>query len=112
MGYLRVDCRAGVFALLDTLPCSLPCGTDNQDYENLVAVDCPGVGKIARGLRTLLRMIRVGSGAASWATILEQGLALYEVVEMKTSIEGEAPGESGGHQSPPTAGAAWRGAPR
>ena len=55
-------------------------------------------------------MIRVGSGAASWARILEQGLALDELVEMKTSIEGEAQGESGGHQSPPTAGAAWRGA--
>ena len=30
---------------------------------------------------------------------------------MKTSIiQGEAQGESGGHQSPPTAGAAWRAA--
>ena len=27
---------------------------------------------------------------------------------MKTSIRGEAQAESGGHQSPPTAGAAWR----
>ena len=36
-----------------TLPCSLPCGTDNQDYENHLAVDCPGVGQIARGLRTI-----------------------------------------------------------
>ena len=35
VGYLRVDCRAGVFALLDTLPCFLPCGTDNQDYETI-----------------------------------------------------------------------------
>ena len=52
-------------------------------------------------------MIRVGSGAASWARILEAGLALDELVEMKTSIEGEAQGQSGGHQSPPTAGAAW-----
>ena len=33
------------------------------------------------------------------------------LVEMKTSIiEGEAQGESVGHQSPPTAGAAWRAA--
>ena len=53
MGYLRVDCLAGVFALLDTLPCSLPCGTDNEDYENHLAVDCPGVGQITRGLQTL-----------------------------------------------------------
>ena len=53
-------------------------------------------------------MIRVGSVAASWARILEQGLALDELFGMKTSIEGEARGESGGHQSPPTAGAAWR----
>ena len=56
-------------------------------------------------------MIRVGSGAASWARILEEGLALDELVEMKTSIEGEAQGESGGHQSPPTAGAAWSAVP-
>ena len=55
-------------------------------------------------------MIRVGSGAASWARILEEGLALDELVEMKTSIEGEAQGEFGGHQSPPTAGAAWKSA--
>ena len=33
------------------------------------------------------------------------------LVEMKTSIiQGKVQGESGGHQSPPTAGAAWRGA--
>ena len=55
-------------------------------------------------------MIRGGSGAASWARILEQGLALDELVEMKTSMEVEAQGESGGHQSPSNAGAAWRGA--
>ena len=29
---------------------------------------------------------------------------------LKTRPEGEAQGESGGHQSPPTAGAAWKGA--
>ena len=40
-------------AELDTLPCSLPCGTDNQDYENHLYVDCLGVGRVARGLRTL-----------------------------------------------------------
>ena len=80
MGYSRVECRAGAFALLDTLPCpypvgdsalSLPCGglflvptlwgtlpcslpcfgTDNQS-ENHLYVDCPGVGQVARGLRT------------------------------------------------------------
>ena len=64
-------------------------------------------------------MIRVGSDAASWAKTLEQGLALDEPVgrpassarhRMKTSLKREAQGESGGHQSPPAAGAAWRGA--
>ena len=50
----------------------------------------------------------VGSGAASWARILEQGLAFDELVEMKTSIERGAKGESGGAQSPPTEGAAGR----
>ena len=79
MGYLGVDWRAGVFALLDTLPCSLPCGTDNQDCENHLYVDCPGVGQVARGLRTLYKTRKVGSGAASWARILEQGLALDEL---------------------------------
>ena len=55
-------------------------------------------------------MKKVGSGAASWAAILEQGLALDELVEVKTSIEREAQGESSGEQSPPTAGAAGRAA--
>ena len=55
-------------------------------------------------------MIRVGSGAASWARILEQGLALDELVEMKTSIERGTQRKSGGHQSPPTGGAAGRAA--
>ena len=42
---------------------------------------------------------------------MEQGLALDESVRMKmTSLEGEEQRESGGHQSPPTTGAAWRGA--
>ena len=50
----------------------------------------------------------VVSGAASWARILEQGLAFDELVEMKTSIERGAKGESGGAQSPPTEGAAGR----
>ena len=39
---------------------------------------------------------KVGSDAASWAKILEQGLALDELVGMKTSLEREAQGESGG----------------
>ena len=52
----------------------------------------------------------MGSGAASWAGILEQGLALEELVEMKTSIERGAQGESGGDQSPPTEGATGRAA--
>ena len=50
----------------------------------------------------------VGSGAASRARILEQGLALDELVEMKTSIERGAQGESGGDHSPSTEGAAGR----
>ena len=41
---------------------------------------------------------------------MEQGLALDELVEMKTSIERGAQGESGGVQSPPTEGAAGRAA--
>ena len=71
MGYSRVDCRAGVFALLalflvptlwGTLPCPYPVGdsalsptllwTDNLRHENHLNVDCPGVGQVAsvRGL--------------------------------------------------------------
>ena len=43
------------------------------------------------------------------ARILEQGLALDELVEMmKTSIEHGVQGESGGDQSQPTEGAAGR----
>ena len=42
------------------------------------------------------------------AKILEQGLALHELVGMETSFEREVQGESGGDQSPPTADAAWR----
>ena len=44
------------------------------------------------------------------ARILEQGLTLDELVEMKTSIEHEAQGESGGDQSPPIAGTEGRAA--
>ena len=40
--------------LWGTLLCSLPCdGTDDQRHENHLYVDCPGVGQVARGLRTL-----------------------------------------------------------
>ena len=39
--------------LWGTLLCPLPCyGTDNQRHENHLYVDCPGVGQVARGLRT------------------------------------------------------------
>ena len=40
--------------------------------------------------------------------MLEEGHVLDELVEIKTSIEREAQGESGGDQSSPTAGAAGR----
>ena len=53
---------------------------------------------------------KVGSVAASWARMPEQGIVLDELVEMKTSIEREAQGEFSGDQSPPTAGAAGRAA--
>ena len=52
----------------------------------------------------------VGFGAASWARILEQGLAFDELVEMKTSIERGAQGGSGGDQLLPTERAAGRAA--
>ena len=40
--------------LWGTLLCPLPCyGTDNQRHGNHLCVDCPGVGQVARGLRTL-----------------------------------------------------------
>ena len=42
--------------------------------------------------------------------MLEEGHVLDELVEIKTSIEREAQGESDGDQSPPTAGAAVRAA--
>ena len=52
---------------------------------------------------------KAGSGAAQWVmTILEQGLALDELVGTKAILEREAQWESGGDQSPPTAGAAER----
>ena len=41
---------------------------------------------------------------------MEQGLALDQLIEIKTRLEGEAQGESGGDQSPSTAGAAGRAA--
>ena len=61
---IRVDCRAGVFARLDALPCSLPCGTDNLDYENHLYVNCPGVGQVARGLPTRGAATRWSWGAS------------------------------------------------
>ena len=60
----------------------------------------PASGQDCMGLTHTLEQMKVGSDAASWAKMLEQGLALQR----------KAQGESGGHQSPPTAGAAWRGA--
>ena len=108
MGYLRVDCRAVVFAHLVALPCPSPVGDQQSRHENHLDVNCPGVEQVARGLRTLYRTRRVGSGAASLARILEQGLALDELVEMTTSIERGVQGESGGDQSQPTEGAAGR----
>ena len=73
-------------------------------------MDCPGVGQVVWGLRTLQGARKVCSGAASWARILEQGLALEELVEMKISIRARGQGESGGEQSPTTEGAAGRAA--
>ena len=35
-----------------SLPCGGLYGTDNQRHENHLYVDCPGVGQVARGLRT------------------------------------------------------------
>ena len=61
------------------------------------------------GLTTALEK-KVGSVAASWVRIMEQGLALDKLVGVKTSIEREEQGESGEDQSPPTAGAAGRAA--
>ena len=52
----------------------------------------------------------IGFDAASWATILEQGPALGQLLGMKTSLEREAQGESRGEQPPPTASAAGRAA--
>ena len=72
-------------------------------------MDCPGVRADCTGFTNTLEE-EVGSGAASWERILQQGLALDEMVDMKTSIERGAQGESGGDQSPPTEGAAGRAA--
>ena len=55
MGYLVVDSRTGVFALFDTLPCPYPVGDQLSRHENRLAVDCPGVGQVARGLRPEIR---------------------------------------------------------
>ena len=51
---------------------------------------------------------KAGSGAASWAMILEQGIGLDKLLGMKTSLERETHGEFGGEQSPSTAGAPGR----
>ena len=46
--------------LWGTLLCSLPCyGTDKQRHENHLYVDCPGVGQVARGLRTECRWVDI-----------------------------------------------------
>ena len=61
-------------------------------------MDCPGV----RTDYTRLTYTLVGSGAASWARILENGLAVDEQVEMKTSIERRAQGSPAGiNRHPP-----------
>ena len=52
MGYIRIGWRAGVFAHLFTLPCPYPVGDQYSRHENHLYVHCPGVGQVARGLRT------------------------------------------------------------
>ena len=70
-------------------------------------MDRPGV---KAGIMVLANTLekKVGSVAASWARMPEQGIVLDELVEMKTSIEHGAQGAFGGDQSPPTNRAAGR----
>ena len=85
--------------------------TNNQDWKTIYPwTACPGVRADCIWLTRTLREKRVGSGGASWASIFEQGRALDELIEMKTSIEREAQGESGGGKSPPTASTAEKAA--
>ena len=82
MWYWRVDCRAGVFAHPVTPPCSYPVGDQQSRHENHLFVDRPGVWADCMGLTDALEKKKVAPVAASWARILEQGLALDELVEI------------------------------
>ena len=50
IGYLRVDCRAGVFALLDTLLCPYPVGDSSLSLPcgGLCLVPYPALGPIIK----------------------------------------------------------------
>ena len=63
--------------LWGALLCSLPCyGTDNQRHENHLYVDCPGVGQVARGLRTNHCISALGDRLLDRGTIKNQPLHL------------------------------------
>ena len=89
---------------------SLPCGRPIIKARKPSIRGLPESKDRLHGAYEHSRGEEVGFGEASWARILEQGLALDELVEMKTSIERGAQGESGGDQSPPIEGAPGRAA--
>ena len=64
MGYLRVDCRAVVFAHLVALPCSPPCGRPIIKTCKPSVRGLPGVGQAARAYEQyIFRLSRKQTGS-------------------------------------------------
>ena len=92
MGYLRVDCRAIVFAHLVTIPCPYPVGDLYSRHENHLSVDCPGVGQIACGSRTGLppdywRTLRFWRADTPGGPSSTTGVLAREVRQARWSIQ-------------------------
>ena len=84
------------------------CETNSKDVKTIYQYTAREWDRLHGAYEHSNYRIRVGSDAASWAKILELGLALDEPVGRPAS-SAKAQGESGGHQSSPTAGTAWKG---
>ena len=110
MGYLRVDCRAGVFALLDTLPKVSTLWETNIQQLKPSLRGLPGTRARYTGLTNTLEDAKNRLRCSFKGWILDQGHTLEELVDITTGIRARAQGESGGEQSPPTESAAGRAA--
>ena len=86
MGYLRVDCRAGVFALLDTLPKVSTLWETNIQQLKPSLRGLPGTRARYTGLTNTLEDAKNRLRCSFKGWILDQGHTLEELVDITTGI--------------------------